>query len=98
MQAICDAGCKEQFEIVEFKTAKINEDIEKIYFNCTHCGHEYVSFYTDAEVRLLQEKIRKVQSKFANKQYNQKVLEKQEQKIRAQIKAKMDELKEKYGS
>lgn len=57
LPAICDAGCEEQFEVTEFNIIKMDEGIEKTYFTCPHCEHEYLVFYTDAEIRKLQNSI-----------------------------------------
>lgn len=91
--AICNEGCNQQFNITEMPTITFEGDIEKTYFTCTHCQHEYVVQYTDADIRKLQEKIRKVQKRFANPNYDHKVAAKQEAKIKAQIKNGMDELR-----
>lgn len=92
--AICNEGCNKPFEITDMPTLQIDDsDVEITCFYCTHCNHRYVAFYTDAEVRKLQEKIRKVQKKFTNPNYDHKVAAKQEAKIKAQIKNGMDELR-----
>lgn len=72
--AICNEGCNKPFEITDMPTLQIDDsDVEITCFYCTHCNHRYVAFYTDAEVRKLQEKIRKVQKKFTNPNYDHKV-------------------------
>lgn len=96
--AICNERCNERFDITEMPTVDLGDGIEKTYFTCTHCQHEYVVSYTDAEIRKLQEKIRKVQQKFGNPNYDHKVAAKQESKIKAQIKSGMDALRERVDS
>ncbi|MBG9734560.1 hypothetical protein ABD86_04105 [Paenibacillus alvei] len=94
IKAACDAGCKEQFTVTEFKHMDIGKGIEKTYFTCPHCGHEYVTFYADDEVRKLQQKIRNTQKRFANPQADYRAAARMEAKIQAKIKARMDELRE----
>lgn len=97
MLSICNAGCNKEFEVTKFKTTVVDGDVEKVYFGCPHCGHEYIAFYSDTEVKRLQEKMRKIHSKMSNPDFNQNVLVKQEQRTKAEIKRRMDELKAKYG-
>ncbi|MFW5437106.1 hypothetical protein [Paenibacillus apiarius] len=91
---VCDAGCGEQFTITEFKFMNLGDGVEKAYFACPHCNREYVAFYTDEEVRKLQQKIRGIQKRFANPRADHKAAEKMEAKTKAKIKARMDELRE----
>lgn len=93
MQTICDAGCKQQFVIHDFQYGSLDGGVEKTFFTCPHCQHEYVAYYTDKEIRKLQEKIRKVQRRFANFNYDHKAVAKQERKLKDQIKEKMDALR-----
>lgn len=95
IRTVCDAGCKEQFTIQDFQHGDLGDGVEKTYFTCPHCLQEYVAFYTDAEIRKLQEKIRKVQSRFAKQHYDPKAGSKQEAKLKKQIKEKMDALRNK---
>ena len=55
--ATCNESCNRTFELTEFLTDKLENDVEKTYFLCPHCGHEYVAYYTDAEIRELQEAV-----------------------------------------
>lgn len=98
IQAICNEGCNKQFEITDLPTIELEDGIEKTYFTCTHCQHEYVVQYTDAHIRKLQKKIRKAQQRFANLNYDHKVVAKQEGKIKNQIKERMDALRKRVGS
>jgi hypothetical protein len=93
IKATCDAECKQEFVIHDLQLAVLDGGVEKTFFTCPHCQHEYVAFYTDAEIRDLQEKIRKVQRRYANSKCNVKAAIKQESKLKQQIKVKMDALR-----
>ncbi|OME45310.1 hypothetical protein BSK59_32940 [Paenibacillus odorifer] len=93
MPAICNEGCNNQFEVNGFQTARLPGAIEKTYFICPHCKREYVAFYTDLEVRELQAKIRRVQTKLQNPRVDQAATLKQVKDIQAQIKAGMDRIR-----
>jgi transcription elongation factor Elf1 len=95
MPAICNEGCNKQFEVNGFQTARLPGAIEKTYFTCPHCKHEYVAFYTDLEVRDLQAKIRRVQTKLQNPRVDQAETLKQVKDLQAQIKEGMDRVKAK---
>lgn len=60
--AKCDGvgGCGKEFRIRRFTLDKLGDGIEKTYFNCPHCGKEYLCFYTDKNIRDKQKKIRKM--------------------------------------
>lgn len=94
IQAVCDTGCKQQFTVQDTQSSNLDGGVEKTFFTCPHCQHEYVAFYTDAEIRKLQEKIRKVQRKFASWNYNHKALAKQEAKLKTEIQTKMRALRQ----
>lgn len=98
----CDAGCSQAFTIESFKLDLLPDEIEKIYFTCTHCGHEYLAYYTDAEIRKLQESLRGIQVTSSYgifiKYYDHVAAAKREAKIQKQIKEKMDELKQRMES
>ncbi|WP_342477793.1 hypothetical protein NYE24_00610 [Paenibacillus sp. FSL H7-0350] len=91
--AICNEGCGEQFEVKGFDTASLPGAIEKTFFTCPHCQHEYIAFYTDPEVRQLQDKIRRIQSQLQNPQANQAVILKKIKQTQAAIKAGMDRVR-----
>ena len=59
-QALCNEGCGKVFAITGFTIRKLADNIEKTFFTCPHCGHEYLCFYTDPEIRRLQKQIRSV--------------------------------------
>ena len=71
----CDKGCGEGFEINEMKveasqgvsSGGLPDRIEKRFFTCPHCGTEYVSFYTDTEMRDIKDKAEKVWNRLSNK-------------------------------
>lgn len=90
----CDAGCGRSFTVEEFNHIQLHSGIEKTSFACPHCSHEYVAFYTDDEIRRLQERIRKVQRRLASPHYDHAAQVKQEAKLKKRIKEKMDELKQ----
>ncbi|OMD32640.1 hypothetical protein [Paenibacillus odorifer] len=93
MPAICNEGCNNQFEVNGFQTARLPGAIEKTYFICPHCKHEYVAFYTDSEVRQLQDKIRRIQSQLQNPRADQTSTLKKIKKTQASIKAGMDRVR-----
>lgn len=67
MLVTCDGrdGCKNNFDLQGLEVAKLDNDIEKTYFICPHCGKEYISFYTDKYIRKKQKLIRGLKSKSA---------------------------------
>lgn len=89
----CDAGCGNTFTIDQIKTRRLSGGVDKVYFECPHCNHEYISHYTDAEIRNLQASIRHVQKMFANLGTGHTKAAKREAEIKQQIKEKMDELR-----
>ena len=95
MLAVCEDGCYKQFYVNDFKTGKLPGNIEKVYYNCTHCEHEYVAFYTDLETRKLQEKMRKLHKRYAQSNAEYVKLNKQEKKLKKQIEGKMEAVRKK---
>ncbi len=93
MKTHCDAGCQKAFEVESFKTVKLKDGIDKQCFNCPHCQHEYVNFYRDAEIRKLQERIRRVQRRFSDPNDNHEDAAKKEAELKETIKEKMDALR-----
>ncbi|WP_339273647.1 hypothetical protein MKY59_21080 [Paenibacillus sp. FSL W8-0426] len=59
--ALCNAGCQQQFTVTGFEIEQMHDGIEKTYFDCPHCKHRYVAYYTDPEIRRLQANIRNLQ-------------------------------------
>ena len=97
-QTYCNESCKREFT-PELQTIPMGEGIEKVYFLCPHCQHEYVAFYTDAEIRGLQEQIRIVDQTVARmsgrtaKVYTA-AASKRHTKLRKEIADKMSALRE----
>ena len=52
---ICD-DCQKPIEI-KLKFKKVKGDIRQHYFVCLHCNRNYISFYTNPEIRKLQKEI-----------------------------------------
>lgn len=94
--AYCNEGCNNQF-LAQIKTAKLPGAIEKIYFICYHCNHEYVAFYTDIETRKLQEQMQLLHKRFADPAENKAKLIRQEKKLKTQIKRAMKKARVKAG-
>ena len=97
-QTYCNESCKREFT-PELQTIPMGEGIEKVYFVCPHCQHEYVAYYTDAEIRELQEEIRKIdrQTVKAQKQLSQKMFNQltwRHARLRKEIADKMAGLRE----
>lgn len=88
----CDAGCGGWFT-VELMTIYCDDDIYKTCFYCPLCGHEYIAFYADDDVRELQRKMRDAQQQFADPWANHVAASKIEAELKAAIKEKMDELR-----
>lgn len=65
----CDAGCEMEFTINKFRTKKVKNGIEKNYFICPNCKHEYITHYASAETLQLQKDMRKLHRDYAK--YNQ---------------------------
>lgn len=61
----CD-NCKENFDIKRINTFKIDKGVEKSSFSCPHCSKEYVTGYTDKEIRKLQLEIRRLRGESKN--------------------------------
>ena len=89
----CDAGCGKSFVIKDLLTAKLDGGVEKAFFNCPHCGQEYVAYYTDPETRAMQAEIRDIRARL-DKQYKEK-LAKRHDKLKKKIQWRMIELRKK---
>lgn len=61
--AKCNKSCGHRFNVQHFKIDKLNNKVQKTYFNCPNCGREYVCFYTDESTRKLQAKMRELHRK-----------------------------------
>lgn len=95
---ICDSGCAKEFQFEEAQLVKLESGVEKTYFNCPHCQREYVAFYTDAEIRKLQDKIGEVIRGYARSGCNVKAALQKESKLKQQIKEMMDTLRKRIES
>jgi len=89
----CDKECNQAFTVEDFNYLQLPDGIEKTYITCPHCGHEYVAYYTDDEIRKLQQRIRRVQKRFADPLDNHEDAARKEAEIRGEIKEKMDALR-----
>ncbi|MEG2787360.1 MAG: transglycosylase [Romboutsia sp.] len=93
MMVNCDE-CNKDFE-VNTKIYKVNDDIEKTYFVCTNCRHEYIAFYTNSSIRKKQVKINNIANIF-NKSKNLNAINKlnnQFMKLKKEIKKEMKNLR-----
>lgn len=81
MEAICNLGCRRKFVVSSLNTDHIGNGIEKTYFICPLCGKQYICFYTNEEIRRIQQDIAKSKN-ISNTRKLQKI-----------NKSKMEELK-----
>lgn len=89
LAAHCDAGCKKEFIITRIHTKKVKNGIEKNFFKCPHCKHEYVTYYANAETLELQKEMRKLHVSMLGKSYVQFKFE--EDLLKTKIKQSMDD-------
>lgn len=84
----CDGpeSCGRVFHLEKFELAKLDNEVEKTYFTCPHCGKEYVAFYTDPTIRKKQEKIRKLYSPYKIEKLKNEIAEDMK-KLRSEIEA-----------
>ena len=87
LRLICNKGCKQEFILVGVGAETVRDDIWKHGFACPHCSKEYISYYTNAGIRELQE----LQRQLIKKPKKNKRLLKD---LKARIKTGMDRLKE----
>ncbi|ARF67227.1 hypothetical protein B7C51_04455 [Paenibacillus larvae subsp. pulvifaciens] len=88
MKAICNKGCNKEF-FAAFRTKRLKNGIEKIFFTCSQCGEEYICYYTDASIRKDQKRLRGLRLKHNKKEHDE---------LHQKIKMKMDALKARMGS
>lgn len=105
IETLCNEGCGQQFTITETPTIQMDGKIEKTIFTCPYCQREYVMFYTDPEIRKLQEKIQKVLQqkvrpnlRYAESVKQEKKIQKQAERVNKLIGEKMRVLREKVES
>lgn len=68
----CDT-CKKDFNI-DIKIEKYDGGIEKVHFHCPHCNQEYISYFTNAEIRKKQKKAIFIKDKNKNKKMQSEIL------------------------
>lgn len=88
----CDAGCKKEFSITKFRKRKVKNGIDKHFFRCPHCKHEYINYYASAETIKLQKEIRKLHRLNEGKQVDVVYLQK-ENRLKQLIKESMIQAK-----
>ncbi|OAA93016.1 hypothetical protein [Clostridium coskatii] len=59
----CDS-CGKSFKIKKLKTKWINDNVQRVFFTCPYCKHEYTSFYKDDRIRKNLKEIEKLQKKY----------------------------------
>lgn len=95
----CDAECNEQFEVVGFDVTQMDSDVEKTSFRCPHCEHEYIAFYTDAEIRKIRDHVSRSVVLFNGSSIvDERTIERSISMNRGKMRVKMDELKVKMES
>ncbi len=95
-KALCDAGCGLEFFILKFEAVPVRDDIERLGFDCPHCGHKYTAYYINKKIKVLQEKQRILlrQSDPRGRTQGQiKGTLRRIEVIKRQIKAEMDRLR-----
>lgn len=85
---------------VKFKTLKLNNGVEKTYFNCPNCNHEYIAYMRNEIVTEKQNKVKELVNK--SKQLNITHKEKTRmaaaiRKLDKEIMNEIEHLKEKYN-
>lgn len=75
MWVTCDAeaGCGHVFEVKEFKIKRLKQGIEKVYFRCPKCKHDYVAYFTNKKIRQLQKSIKVEQDEEKQEQIMQEI-------------------------
>ncbi|MEH7459592.1 transglycosylase [Bacillus sp. JJ1127] len=86
VKARCEV-CEHEFR-VQMLTARLPNRVDKHYFICPNCKTEFVSYYTDREMRQLQKEISKLYAGF-----KKCATKEQADKIQAKIEKKQLEYK-----
>lgn len=68
----CDA-CKKDFKM-DIKVTKLDGGIEKVHFYCPHCNQEYISYFTNEEIRKKQKKVVFIKDRNKNKKMQSEIL------------------------
>lgn len=84
----CSDGCKKEVHIKKTTVTKLQDGIQRHGIICPECEHEYVSHYTNIEIRRLQNKIRKVTGPAWDKLFKE-IGEKMKQ-LRSEIEGKQE--------
>ena len=95
----CEKSCGKEFTLPPHQAYPITDGIEKNCFFCPYCGHEYVAYYTDAEIRGLQEDAAKVDRRLQQVEegkpyYDEDALRQRRAKLKRQTQGKMRKLRE----
>jgi len=92
-RVVCNAGCQNEFVLIEMGTARIRDDIEAVGFTCPHCGRFY-GHYQNKKIKRLQEEQQALlrRGKHAQGKALRKLLQLIENK-KDEIKAEMDRLR-----
>lgn len=69
---VCDT-CKKDFNM-DVRVTKLDDEIEKVHFYCLYCNQEYISYFTDEEIRKKQKKVRFIKDKNKNKKMKSEIL------------------------
>lgn len=96
-KAKCDY-CRREFN-VNVKIKKIKGDVRKVFFKCPFCGEEYTAYFTNRKIEQKQEKIKKITSKLNKTMEGTEKRKKylvEYEKLQAEIKRDMEELKNKH--
>lgn len=96
MKIKCDE-CGQEFELKKIKIEKLQNNIQRSFFVCPECKKKYTSCYTDFQVRLNQQEIRKLTTKI-KKLKGESYIKTHEEitKLIEFNKKRMQELREKY--
>lgn len=93
IKTFCNEGCQKPFSITKMPTVKVKQGIDKTYFRCPHCKHEYVAHYSSKETLKLQKQMRKFhRTAYApGSNMNSEEIAKLETELKAEIKKSMDD-------
>ncbi|MEO2212105.1 hypothetical protein ABGV40_14780 [Paenibacillus amylolyticus] len=88
---ICNEGCNQEFTVSSLEIEKMNDGVEKTYFDCPHCKHRYVAYYTDPEIRKLQDDINNLgYSKNVNDSTIADIMIKRNKKLMKELRLKVE--------
>ena len=93
----CNEGCNNRFRIDELHVDKLPNSIQKTYFNCPHCGREYLVYYTDKSIRQLQYQMRQLHNQMGMEGADLPKLLNKEAILKKKIKDKMENIKNKFS-